>query len=68
MKTWTLLFALQSVILTASITGFGISGYPNPSMFFHYCLYSYAVTRLPRRPAIGLAPTLRPVPAESTAA
>ena len=41
---WCLLFALQSVILVAGVTGFGISGYPNPSMFFHYALYSYAVT------------------------
>jgi len=59
---WTLLFAMQSVILTASITGFGISGYPNPSMFFHYTLYSYAITRVPRRsPALRLRPVRMPM-------
>lgn len=47
---WILLFAMQTVILVASITGFGICGYPNPAMMFHYALYSYMVTRLsPRR-------------------
>lgn len=40
-SSWNLLLAVQLVVLIASVTHFGISGYPNPSMLFHYCLYPY---------------------------
>lgn len=35
----TLLFALQSVLLATSITGFGVFGFPNPAMFLFYSMY-----------------------------
>ncbi len=35
-----LLFALISIIAMASITGFGIFGYPNPAMLLFYSLYA----------------------------
>ena len=58
---WVLLFAMQTVVVVASVTGFGICGYPNPLMFFHYCLYGYTTTRL-RAPRSGDAPVLASPP------
>ena len=49
---WLLLLAMQSVVLVAGITGFGIAGYPNPAMCFHYALYAYVL--------FGRAPSAEP--------
>ncbi len=42
-EAWTLVFALQSIVAIASITGFGVAGYPNVAMLFHYGLYAWVV-------------------------
>ncbi len=52
---WILLFTLQTVVLVASVTGFGICGHPNPAMLFHYALYTYLVMGRPSR--VGAART-----------
>ena len=44
-EAWTLVFALQSIVAIASITGFGVAGYPNVAMLFHYGLYAWVLTR-----------------------
>jgi O-antigen ligase len=51
---WILLFAIQTVIVIAGFTGFGICGYPNPVMYLHYGLLGYTLSRLrsSRREAI----------------
>ena len=36
-----LLFVMQAVVAIASITGFGVSGYPNPAMHYHYCAFAF---------------------------
>lgn len=46
-EAWTLVFALQSIVAIASITGFGVAGYPNVAMLFHYGLYAWVVTSRP---------------------
>lgn len=40
---WVLLFALQTVVAMTSITGFGITGFPNAAMLFSYAIYMYCV-------------------------
>ncbi len=42
-EAWTLVFALQSIVAVASITGFGVAGYPNVAMLFHYGLYAWVL-------------------------
>ncbi|MEM8710901.1 MAG: O-antigen ligase family protein, partial [Planctomycetota bacterium] len=43
-EAWTLVFAFESIIAVASITGFGVAGYPNVAMLFHYGLYAWATS------------------------
>ncbi|MEL6429610.1 MAG: O-antigen ligase family protein [Planctomycetota bacterium] len=43
---FTLVFALQCVVAAASVTGFGVSGYPNVAMLFHYGLYALSTASL----------------------
>ena len=43
-----LLFALQSVLLATSITGFGVFGFPNPAMLLFYSLYALVICRSQR--------------------
>lgn len=51
-SSWTLILACQVVVLVSGITGFGICGFPNPVMLFHYALYTWSVSpRGQRRPA-----------------
>ena len=38
---WTLLLAIQCVVATAGVTGFGIAGFPNVAMLAHYGLYAF---------------------------
>tara|TARA_R110002126_G_scaffold25583_5_gene87494 strand:- start:12903 stop:14276 length:1374 start_codon:yes stop_codon:yes gene_type:complete len=60
-SSWNLLLAVQLVVLLASITHFGISGYPNPAMLFHYCLYPY-VCAAPWAHKLQQSPTRVPLP------
>ena len=53
-----LLFVMQVVVAVASITGFGVSGYPNPAMHYHYCAFAYLLA--PR--LLGRAAAERPAP------
>ena len=46
-EAWALVFALQSIVAVASITGFGVAGYPNVAMLFHYGLYAWVLTSKP---------------------
>jgi O-antigen ligase len=59
-SSWTLILACQVVVLVSGVTGFGICGFPNPVMLFHYALYTWSVA--PRSLPRPLA-RLRPVPA-----
>ncbi len=45
-SSWAVLLAMSMVVFVTNITGFGVSGFPNTAMFFHYALYALAV--LPR--------------------
>jgi len=40
-EAWALVFALQSIVAVASVTGYGVAGYPNVAMLFHYGLYAW---------------------------
>lgn len=60
---WTLALAFTVVVATASVTSFGVTGYPNVAMLFHYALLPW-VTRpwtspAPRRGARPAACTRR---------
>ena len=48
-ETAPLALALHSVIAVASITGFGVVGYPNVAMLFHYGLYTWSTRPLSKR-------------------
>jgi len=49
--SWVLLFALQAVVAITCITGFGVSGFPNPVMLFSYAIYLYSVATPRSAPA-----------------
>ena len=51
--TLALVLALQAVIAVASIPGFGVIGYPNALMLFHYGLYAWST-----RPSTGQVPSI----------
>lgn len=53
---WALLFALQLVVVISGLTGFGISGFPNPAMYFHYSLFGFAMLRARPRGAEATKP------------
>ncbi len=57
-SSWTLILACQTVVVISGVTGFGICGFPNPVMLFHYALYTWTLSPhlAPRR-----TPRLRPV-------
>ncbi|MEZ6016188.1 MAG: O-antigen ligase family protein [Planctomycetota bacterium] len=42
---WTLVVALLVVVVLTSIPEFGIVGYPNVTMLFHYALYAFVMLR-----------------------
>lgn len=52
-SSWTLILACQTVVVISGVTGFGICGFPNAVMLFHYALYTWSLS--PRR-----APQARP--------
>ncbi|WP_419191091.1 O-antigen ligase family protein [Saltatorellus ferox] len=43
-EAWTLLFALQVIVAISGITGFGVAGYPNVAMLFHYGLFAWVLS------------------------
>lgn len=45
--SWAVFLAMTLVVGVTNITGFGISGFPNAAMLFHYAIYPLAV--LPRK-------------------
>ena len=53
---WTLIYALTAAVAVASLTGFGVAGYPNPLMHFHYGLYAYILAAEPIGRSLALAP------------
>ena len=53
---WTLIYALTAAVAIASITGFGVAGYPNPLMHFHYGLYAYVLAAEPIGKSIAIGP------------
>lgn len=62
---WTLLAAFQVMVFVTSLTSFGISGYPNAVMLFHFAGYVYCTTPRPglRRDPTPISPEdLAPAP------
>lgn len=47
--TWTFVLAMQCTLGALSITSFGVIGYPNVAMLFHYALYAWTTQPLPLR-------------------
>ena len=43
-SSWTLILACQMVVFVTGVTGFGICGFPNAVMLFHYALYTWALS------------------------
>ena len=61
-SSWTLILACQTVVLVSGVTGFGICGFPNAVMLFHYALYTWALApRVAPRPKPGLRLVSRPL-------
>ncbi len=58
-----LLFVLISVIAMASITGFGVFGFPNPAMLLFYSLYTLVLAENRSEGATHIQGELRPLPA-----
>ncbi len=54
-EAWTLVFALQSIVAISSITGFGVAGYPNVAMLFHYGLFAWVLSPASTAPAAATA-------------
>ena len=52
--TWTFVLAIQSTLGALSITSFGVIGYPNVAMLFHYALYAWTTQPLPKRAAASV--------------
>ncbi len=60
--TWTFVFAIQCTLGALSITSFGVIGYPNVAMLFHYALYAWTTQPLPHRaPSPESSPAVQPV-------
>ncbi len=57
-----LLFALISVIAVASITGFGVFGFPNPAMLLFYSLYALVLAENQAQGAPKIQGQQRPLP------
>jgi hypothetical protein len=63
-SSWTLILACQTVVFISGVTGFGISGYPNAVMLFHYAMYTWTLSMnsAPRRVSRLRAVPLRAIP------
>jgi O-antigen ligase len=66
-SSWTLILACQTVVLISGVTGFGICGFPNAVMLFHYAMYTYSLSaHLPVQRRQVLRPVPRPIAVGAT--
>ena len=63
-SAWTLILACQTVVVVSGVTGFGICGFPNAVMLFHFALYTWSLAPsgiprpMPRLRAVAVRPNL----------